>query len=58
MHPPAAGKNSKRTLTKNELAKELFELAALAQSHGWSAEELLTGENKKRERQLRRKEKI
>jgi uncharacterized protein YabN with tetrapyrrole methylase and pyrophosphatase domain len=53
---PAAGKNSKRTLTKNELAKELFELAALAQARGWSAEELLTSEIKKQERQLRRKE--
>jgi uncharacterized protein YabN with tetrapyrrole methylase and pyrophosphatase domain len=53
---PAAGKNSKRALTKNELAKELFELAALAQARGWSAEELLAGEIKKQERQLRRKE--
>ena len=53
---PAAGKNSKRTLTKNELAKELFGLAALAQARGWSAEELLAGEIKKQERQLRRKE--
>jgi MazG family protein len=53
---PADGKISKRTLTKNELAKELFELAALAQARGWSAEELLVGEIKKQERQLRRKE--
>lgn len=53
---PADGKNSKRKLTKNELAKELFELAALAQARGWSAEELLASEIKKQERQLRRKE--
>ena len=53
---PADGKNSKRKLTRNELAKELFELAAHAQARGWSAEELLTGEIKKQERQLRRKE--
>ena len=53
----AGGKNAKRRLTKAALAKELFELAALAQSHGWSAEELLTGEIKQQERQLRRWEK-
>jgi hypothetical protein len=35
----------------------LFELAALAQARGWCAEELLAGENKKRERALRRREK-
>jgi len=32
-------------------------LAKLAQVRGWSAEELLAGENKKRERILRRREK-
>jgi len=49
--------DSKRRLTKSALAKELFELASFAQSRGWSAEELLAGENKKRERIFRRREK-
>ena len=52
----ANAKKLKRTLTKAKLAKELFELAASAQSRGWCAEELLAGEIKKQERQLRRKE--
>lgn len=51
-----AGKNSKRKWAKAELAAELFELAALAQARGWSAEELLAGEIKHRERGLRRLE--
>jgi uncharacterized protein YabN with tetrapyrrole methylase and pyrophosphatase domain len=41
---------------KSNLAKQLFVLAELAQSHGWSAEELLSDEIKKREKQLRRRE--
>ena len=53
---PADGNHSKRKLTKTALAKELFELASFAQSRGWSAEELLTGEIKKKERRLRRRE--
>lgn len=52
----ADGKKSARKLSKAALAKELFELAALAQARGWCAEELLSGEAKKRERQLRRSE--
>jgi uncharacterized protein YabN with tetrapyrrole methylase and pyrophosphatase domain len=52
----AAEKNSKRKFSKTDLAKELFELASFAQLHGWSAEELLAGEIKKQERQLRRRE--
>ena len=48
--------DSKRRLSKTELAKELFELAAFAQLRGWCAEELLAGEIKKQERQLRRRE--
>jgi MazG family protein len=47
---------SNRMLAKAELAKELFELAARAQARGWCAEELLTCEIKKQERQLRRRE--
>src|SRR5882724_974428 len=51
-----AGKNSKRKFSKTNLAKELFELASFAQLRGWSAEELLAGEIKKQERQLRQRE--
>jgi len=51
-----ASRNSNRRLTKTALAKELFELASFAQSHGWSAEELLTGEIKRQENKLRRQE--
>jgi MazG family protein len=51
-----AEKNSKRKFSKTNLAKELFELASFAQSRGWCAEELLAGEIKKQERQLRRRE--
>jgi len=47
----------KRRLTKTALAKELFELAELAQRNGWSAEELLCAEIKQRERTFRRLEK-
>ena len=52
----AAEKSSNRKFSKTNLAKELFELASFAQLHGWSAEELLAGEIKKREHQLRRRE--
>ena len=48
--------NSKRRLTKATLAGELFELASFAQSRGWCAEELLAGEIKRQERQLRKLE--
>ncbi|MEP6664432.1 MAG: nucleoside triphosphate pyrophosphohydrolase [Verrucomicrobiota bacterium] len=44
-------------LIKARLAEELFALAQFAQEKGWSAEELLRGEIKKRERELRQKEK-
>ena len=50
--------NTKRKLPKPALAKELFDLAALAQSRGWSAEELLTAEIKKQEQTFRRREKL
>jgi MazG family protein len=43
--------------SKTALAGELFELAALAQQRGWSAEELLSDETKRREREYRRLEK-
>ncbi len=56
---PAIGKKSKSKLsklTKSAMAKELFELATFAQARGWCAEELLTGEIKKCEREFRRQE--
>ena len=54
----AEGEKSKRKLSRAAVAKELFELASFAQAHGWCAEELLAGELKKRERQLRKREKV
>lgn len=47
---------SNRKLTKAAMARELFDLAELAHARGWSAEELLAGEVKKREKQLRKLE--
>jgi XTP/dITP diphosphohydrolase len=40
-----------------QVARELFALAAYAQAKGWSAEDLLRGETRRVERQLRRTEK-
>jgi uncharacterized protein YabN with tetrapyrrole methylase and pyrophosphatase domain len=54
---PAAGAGGKRAMGKPALAQELFTLVAHAQGRGWCAEELLAGEVKKRERQLRKQEK-
>ena len=50
-------RKSNRQFTGTGLAKELFELAAFAERRGWSAEELLCAEVKKRECALRRREK-
>ncbi len=50
-------KTSKRRASKSAVARELFELAAYAQSRGWTAEELLLSETKRREKALRRLEK-
>ena len=55
---PLAGQNSRRQSAKTALARGLFELAQFAQLHGWSAEELLCGEIKRREQALRRQEHI
>jgi len=44
-------------LSKTELARRLFGLAEIAQNRGWSAEELLSAETKRRERDFRRREK-
>jgi uncharacterized protein YabN with tetrapyrrole methylase and pyrophosphatase domain len=49
---------AKNSLTRGRLAKELFELAQLAQLKGWSAEEVLHAEIQKRERALRKREKL
>jgi len=48
--------HSTRQLTKTAVARELFDLAVLAQARGWCAEELLAGEVRKQERQWRRRE--
>ncbi len=42
--------------TKTEIGKALFQLAAEAQAHGWSAEELLRSELKRRVRDWQREE--
>ncbi len=55
--PDTTGNFSKHKLKKSALARELFELAASAQARGWSAEELLSAETKKRERGFRSREK-
>jgi uncharacterized protein YabN with tetrapyrrole methylase and pyrophosphatase domain len=47
---------SKGKLAKKELAGMLFSLAQFAQEQGWSAEDLLAGEIKKREQAFRRAE--
>ena len=52
------GPKSNRKWSKAGLACELFNLAAGALAHGWSAEELLTAEIKKRERQFRQLERL
>ena len=41
---------------KGEIASQLFELTQFAQSKGWSAEELLRAETRKREQKLRKAE--
>lgn len=41
---------------KAVIAKKLFALAEVAHAHGWSAEELLADEIKRREKELRRRE--
>jgi MazG family protein len=46
----------KRRVAQSSLAGELFELATQAQARGWSAEQLLSAEIKKRERAFRNRE--
>ncbi len=45
-----------RKLTRKQVAENLFEMAFYAQTNGWSAEELLRTETKRRERKLRKSE--
>jgi tetrapyrrole methylase family protein/MazG family protein len=49
--------SQKGKLSKDALGKQLFALTAQAQANDWSAEELLTAEIKKQERQWRKAEK-
>ena len=49
--------SAKPARTRRQLAERLFALAQFAQEAGWSAEDLLRGEIKRRERALRAKEK-
>ncbi|MGA2180754.1 MAG: nucleoside triphosphate pyrophosphohydrolase [Verrucomicrobiota bacterium] len=55
-HGRAAARPYRKKSTKATLAKELFALAELAPAHGWSAEELLCDEIKRREHQFRKQE--
>ncbi len=48
--------NANSTPTKSKLGRALFDLTAMAQSRGWSAEELLRAASRKVERDLRRRE--
>src|SRR5206468_463184 len=48
----------RRNLTKVGLSRRLFELAAYAQSRGWSAEDLLRVETRKQEQHLRKCENL
>ncbi len=54
LFPPAMG--GKRKMKKEDVARALFELAAYAQARGWSSEDLLRAEARKRERAWRRLE--
>ncbi len=53
----ADDRRSRRRLARTAAGRELFELASVIQSHGWSAEELLGDEIKRQERRFRRREK-
>jgi MazG family protein len=52
----AAQTSLQEKTSKAVLAKELFDLAELAQARGWSAEDLLSVEIKQREQELRKQE--
>lgn len=46
----------RKKFSRKELAAQLFASSEAAQSHGWSAEELLRAEARRREREWRRRE--
>jgi nucleoside triphosphate diphosphatase len=50
------GQGPKRKRSRRNLAKQLFDLARYAQAQGWSAEELLLAETRRREKEWRRRE--
>jgi MazG family protein len=50
-------KSPRGEILRARVGEKLFALAELTQAHGWSAEELLSAEIKKRERVLRHREK-
>jgi XTP/dITP diphosphohydrolase len=52
----APKKPGRARISRKQLGVRLLELAKAAQSHGWSAEELLLAEVRKEEKRLRRKE--
>ena len=51
-------KSARGKISRANIGERLFELAEFAQSRGWCAEELLRAEIQKREKQLRRREKV
>jgi uncharacterized protein YabN with tetrapyrrole methylase and pyrophosphatase domain len=53
-----SGRVGKNHLTRDGLAKELFELVQIAQAKGWSAEDVLHSEIQKRERAWRKRERL
>jgi MazG family protein len=55
-HGCAAARPYQKKFSKTTLAGGIFDLAVLAQAHGWSAEELLCLEIKQRERRFRQQE--
>jgi tetrapyrrole methylase family protein/MazG family protein len=55
-HGRAAARPYQKKFSKTALAGGIFDLAELAQAHGWSAEELLSAETKRREHQFRKQE--
>ncbi len=50
--------NAAKAGSKSAMARQLFELASMAQKRGWSAEDLLRGEIQKRERGWRKVERM
>ena len=52
----SATKSRTRNPSRAAIAQQLFDLTAAAQAQGWSAEELLRAESKRREQALRRAE--